>query len=170
MTDAAANSSRRRVWFAAALAMPIAIVTVLLAVVELAEVGGRPLLSDGGPRNVAEAAGMASASELLRLIDRGEDPSMLYDVRPAIISSAFTRVTALEAAVGTRRVELVQLLDRRGFLDAPGTRAHLTCLAADLEVDDIVTYLAPDGAAAAACQDGATLAAVSARGQHPRTS
>src|SRR5688572_14187543 len=78
-----------------AIAVPVAASTLLLAVVALAEAGGWSLLSIGPPRNVAEAAGMANASELLRRIGQGEDPGRVHDVRPEIISSAFTRVSAL---------------------------------------------------------------------------
>jgi hypothetical protein len=145
--------------FAAALVAPVVGATSLLAVVVVAEMSGRSLLSVGTPRNVAEAAGMANAGELLRRIDLGEDPGRIYDVRPEIISSAFTHISALEAAVGTRRVELVRLLDGRGLITG-ATRVHLACLASDIHVKDIVEALAPGGAS---CTDGSTLETLAAR-------
>ena len=145
--------------FTLAVAAPVAAATMLLAAVALAEAGGWSLLSIGAPRNVAEAAGMANASELLRRIGQGEDPGRVHDVRPEIISSSFTRVSALEAAVGTRRVELVRLLNKRGLIDSV-TRARLACLAADIHVKDIVEELAPAGAS---CIDGAALESLAAR-------
>lgn len=153
------STAARRSLPVAALAAPVVAATWLLAVVAVAEMGGRSLLSMGPPRNVAEAAGMANAGELLRRIGLGEDPRTIQDVRREIISSAFTRVSALEAAVGTRRVELVKLLDQRGFITG-AMRGHLACLASDIHVRDIVEALAPGGAS---CTDGATLEAVAGR-------
>lgn len=153
------SSAARRSLIVAALAAPVVAATWLLAAVAVAEMGGRSLLSMGPPRNVAEAAGMASAGELLRRIGLGEGPGAIHDVRREIISSAFTRVSALEAAVGTRRVELVRLLDRRGFITG-AMRGHLACLASDIHVKDIVDALAPGGAS---CVDGATLERVAGR-------
>ena len=144
---------------AVTLAAPAMIATLLLVVVVIGEAGGRSLLSEGGPLNIAEAAGTANAGELLRRLGLGEDPTHLYDVRPHILSSDFKRVTALEAAVGARRVELVRLLDRRGLISG-AARGYLACLASDLHVSDIVSYLAPDGAT---CPAGATLQILSAR-------
>jgi hypothetical protein len=132
----------------------------MLALIACAEVMGRAPLSEGGPRNFAEAAGMARASEVLRRIEDGEDPSRIEPVRPFIISSALTQVSALEAAVATRRIELVQMIDRLGALREPQMRQHLACLAGDLGIDDIVEYFAAD---ASPCRRGATIDAMRAR-------
>jgi hypothetical protein len=66
-------------------------------------------------------------------------------VRPEIISSAITEVTALEAAVLARKVELVRMLDRRGYIRGDAARRGLACLAADLDADDVVQYLVRPG-------------------------
>ena len=96
------------------------------------------------PRNSAEAAGMASASEVLRFLRLG-DPNTVYPVDPRFISSAVHYATTLEAAVLTDQVELVELLDREGAIIDAEQRHSLACLAADLSRSDVAIYLAPDG-------------------------
>ena len=112
------------------------------------------------PQNSAEAAGLGSAGDVLLFLRNGEDPRSVYPVRPEIISSAVRRATTLEAAMWSRQVELVQLLDRQGMFDQ-GERAALACLATDLRIDDIVEYLAPDGTGY--CEPGKALERVLAR-------
>ena len=97
------------------------------------------------PRNSAEAAGMASAGEVLRFLRLGDAPNTVYPVDPRIISSAVRYATTLEAAVLRGQVELVELLDREGAIIDAEQRHSLACLAADLSRSDILIYLAPDG-------------------------
>jgi hypothetical protein len=143
-----------------AAALPPIVVTLAIGLFALAESFGYTPLSYGPPVNVAEAAGMGSATEVVRLLQRGGDPNRLDYVRPQIISSSVTRVTALEAAIWSRRVELVRLLDTRGAIADDASRHHLACLAADINARDIVQYLAPNGAA---CEPQAEAKAVVAR-------
>jgi hypothetical protein len=86
---------------------------------------------------------MGAASEVLRLLGNGEDPNRVLPLRGAIISSSVQRATALEAAVWSRRRELVEVLDRRAAIADEQTRQHLVCLARDLDARDIADYLAP---------------------------
>ena len=113
------------------------------------------------PRNSAEAAALGSASELLRFLRRGEDPGRVYDVRAEVISSAIARATTLEAAMWSRQLEMIQLLDRLGDLPSGPERRALACLAADLQVEDVVEYLAPEGISD--CEVGAAIGRVVAR-------
>ncbi len=126
----------------AAALLPIAGTVAVLAFVAAERRGGDPL-SYGVPRNIAEAAGLGSAADVLRWLAYGDDPTRLQPVRPDMISSSVREVTALEAAVWSRRVELMRLFADRGLIP-PHQRTHLACLATDLGVDDIVTYLSPD--------------------------
>jgi len=135
--------------------------TVLVTVGE--RVGAAPF-AGLAPQNSAEAAGLASAGDVLRFLRKGEDPRQVYAVRPEIISSAVRRATTLEATMWSRQLELVQLLDRQVSFDF-GERAALACLAADLKIDDIVGYLAPDGAGH--CELGRALERVLARSSSP---
>jgi hypothetical protein len=96
------------------------------------------------PRNVAEAAAMGTAAGVLRFLRTGADPALIEPVRPEIISSAVTHVTALEASIWSRDIALVRALDRETPIDGDA-RQYLACLGTALGTRDLVTYLAPDG-------------------------
>lgn len=83
---------------------------------------------------------MGAPSEVLRLLPL-EDPNRVWPVRGELISSSITRVTGLEAAVWSRRRELVEMLDRRGVIVDAETKQHLICLASDIGALDLVEYL-----------------------------
>lgn len=144
-----------------AAAAPVVLATLAVVVFMLFEWSGRTLSSEGPTRNLAEAAAIGSLSEVVRFLQAGEDPNTLVDVRPFAISSSIHRVTGLEAAVWYRSSELMQLLDRAGAIRDDETRHRLTCLATDLRVEDIVKYLAPDGATP--CVPGQVVAEIEAR-------
>jgi hypothetical protein len=144
-----------------AAAVPVCLATLVVVVFVLFEMSGRTLSSEGPLRNLAEAAAMGSVSEVVRFLQAGEDPNRLVYVRPFAISSSIHRVTGLEAAVWHQSAELIQLLDRTGGIGTGETRRRLTCLAADLRVEEIVTYLAPDGASW--CVPGQMIAEIEAR-------
>jgi hypothetical protein len=145
--------------YALAVAGPVVVATLGVIAFSGQELRGEAPFSYGPVRNVAEAAAMGHASEVLRLLAAGQDPNQVWPVRRDIISSTITKVTALEAAVWSRRVQLVELLDRQGVID-DRSRRHLACLANDLEnpVEDIVLYLSPDGPLN--CAHGQAIAAV----------
>lgn len=131
----------------AALTMPLAAAAIMLVLVVSGERLGATPFSGMVPANSAEAAGMGSAVHVVRFLRMGEDPNRVYPVRPEIISSAVLKATTLEAAMWSRQIELVQLLDREGAIVGDQRRRELACLAADLRVDDVVVYLSPDGVA-----------------------
>lgn len=132
---------------AVALVAPVVGTVVLLLAFALSEVAGHTPVSYPAPRNLAEAAGMGTAAGVLRFLREGQDPNAIVAVGPEVISSSITRVTALEAAMWSRQVELVQLLDRHGAIDGAARRQYLACLGRNLGTDDIVAFLAPDGVA-----------------------
>ena len=144
-----------------AAAAPVCVATLAVVVFVLFEVSGRTLSSEGPLRNIAEAAATGSVSEVVRFLHAGQDPNALVEVRPFAISSSIRRVTGLEAAVWYRSVDLMQLFDRGGAIGNGETRRRLACLAADLRAEDIVVYLAPDGASW--CAAGQTIAEIEAR-------
>jgi hypothetical protein len=122
---------------------PMVSVAAVALFVALEAAGNRSITM--APANIAEAAGLANASEVLRLLRSGEDVSRVMPARPEVISSAIPRISALEAAVWSRQVELVHMLDDEGAI--PGDeRRRLACLAADLQIGDIVEYLSPKAA------------------------
>jgi hypothetical protein len=140
---------------AIAMAGPAVVATLMIVTFSGLELLGHTPFAVGPFRNIAEAAGMGAASEVLRLLGNGEDPNRVLPIRGAIISSSVRQATALEAAIWSRRRELLELLDRRGaIVDAP-TRQHLACLAADLDARDIVEFLS--SGRAPACEHGRTL-------------
>lgn len=141
-----------------ALLTPLVLAMLWIAWVAAAERIGTPVFSGLIPRNSAEAAGLGLASELLRFLRQGDNPDRVYDVRPEVISSAILRVTVPEAAMWSRQLELIQLLDREGALGASQDRAVLACLAVDLQLDDVAEYLGANG-----CEPGKALERVAAR-------
>jgi hypothetical protein len=139
----------------AALVTPVVLATALVAWIAAGErLGGAPLAAIP-PANSAEAAAMGAAAEMLRLLRSGNDPNRVSPIRPELISSAVLRATTLEAAVWSRQVQLIELLDREGAIVGADARRHLACLALDIGVDDTAEYLWPD--AASQCEDGSAL-------------
>jgi hypothetical protein len=114
------------------------------------------------PANSAEAASLGNVADVVRFLAFGDNPARIYPVRPQFISSSVPYATTLEAAMWSRSLEVVKLLDERGAIVGDGSRHALACLAADLDLPDIVAYLA--GSTAPACEPGAALRRVTARG------
>jgi hypothetical protein len=144
----------------AAMLIPLGIAMMAIVTVAAGERAGLSPFGGLVPRNSAEAAGMANAAQMLGFLRQGEDPRQVHDVRPEILSSAVRRATTLEAAMWSRQIEMIELLDRTGAIPDADRRA-LACLAADLGVEDVVEYLAPSGTSF--CVDGAALERVLAR-------
>jgi hypothetical protein len=140
-----------------AAAGPVAFATLLVVAFIALDIAGRTP-SAIAAMSVAESAGLGLGGETLRRVEAGEDPRQIQNVRAEIISSSVRRVTALEAAVFARKVELVRMLDRRGHIADAAMRRQLACLAVDLAARDIVEYLSH--ADASACPRGAALAAI----------
>jgi hypothetical protein len=134
-----------------AAAGPVVAGTLLVVAVASLELFGWTPFSMS-PVNIAEAAAAGNAAETLRLLEQGADPARVEAVRPEIVSSEITRLNALEAAIWSRQVELVTLLDRRGAI-AASARHDLACLASDLGADDIVEYFGEE--TSSSCQAGA---------------
>ena len=124
--------------------VPTAIGVVLLIAFVAAELAGSTAFIYDPPQNLAEAAAIADAAAVLRRLRAGENPSAMLTVRPEVISSSVTLVTALEASIWGREIELVKLLDREGAIDAT-QRSYLACLSQRLRADAITEYLAPNG-------------------------
>ena len=146
---------------AVALCAPLCVAAAGLIWVAAGERAGATPFAGLVARNSAEAAALGRAGDLLRFLRRGEDPHHVYAVRPDVISSAILQATTVEAAMWSRQLELVQLLDREGVLGDGDERHELACLANDLRVDDVVEYLAPAGIGD--CEPGHALERVVAR-------
>lgn len=131
----------------AAAAVPPALALALVLAIGVAERTGVGLFADVAPSNLAEAAAAGRADDVVRRIRRGESVGEVYAVRQAATHSPLTRATPAESAVWSRQVLMVELLDREGAI-AAADREELACLAFDLELHDIASYLAPAGAGA----------------------
>ena len=129
----------------AALLLPTLSATLLVMLFAILQVAGQAPFSYEPPRNIAEAAGMAMESEVLRFLRQGQDPSDVFDVRPEIISSSVTRATGLEATIYSRRLRLIGILEREGAIRDDATRQHLVCLAKDISADELAERLNPEG-------------------------
>jgi hypothetical protein len=146
---------------ALALLAPVGVAAIGVLTVAAGERAGAAPFAGVIPRNSAEAAGLGRASELLRFLRQGQDPRAVYPVRPEILSSAILRATTVEAAMWSRQLEMIDLLEREGAIAGTDERRALACLAADLKIDDVVEHLAPDGVSG--CESGQALARVTAR-------
>ena len=143
-----------------ALLVPLGLAAAVVGSVAAGEAVGLMPFSGIVPRNSAEAAGLGRAHDVLRFLRNGEDPHRVYPIKPEIISLSVRYATTLEAAMWSRQLELIQLLERHGaIMDAD--RPALACLAADLRVDGVVEHLAPEGTAH--CEAGAEFERVLAR-------
>jgi hypothetical protein len=139
---------------------PLGAAALLLVFFIVSEVAGHTPFVYTPPRNMAEAAALGMAAEVLRSLRTGEDPTAVRTVGPEIISPSITRVTTLESAVWSRELALVRLLDREGAI-RDDDRRHLACVARAIRAADLAEYLAPHGAEG--CDADATLAAIEAR-------
>jgi hypothetical protein len=126
--------------------VPVCGATAALALLAGAEMAGAAVGLDRGAANSAEAAAIGDAAATIRFLRFGEDPTRVHALRPWVISPNVLRATTLEAALWSRRREMIELLDREGTIVGSGTRQELACLAMDLSLPDVVDYLAPDGA------------------------
>ena len=128
-----------------ALALPICVVVLYLSAIAAVERAGSTFLAGRAPANIAEAAATARADLVVRFLRDGQDPLRVYPVHPDVISSTIRHVTALEAAVWSHQLPLMQVLEREGAIQDAAQRREIACLAADLEISEMVDYLSPGG-------------------------
>jgi hypothetical protein len=125
-----------------ALLVPLLLAGVGAAWISVGERLGLTPLAGDPPANSAEAAAIGSAGDVYRFLRAGENPHAVYAVRPAFISSAVLRATTLEAAMWSREIEMIWLLESEGAM-SDADRPALACLAVDLGLDEIAEYLMP---------------------------
>lgn len=141
--DAAPRRGRGTGLVIAAVVPPVLALVLLLAI-SAAERTGGSLFEDVAPANIAEAAAAGRGDEVVRRLRAGEALDRVYAVRAEAAHSPLTRATPAEAAVWSRQLLMVELVDREGGIPAE-RRPELACLAVRLELDDIAEYLAPGG-------------------------
>jgi hypothetical protein len=139
---------------------PVAVAGALLLFFVVSDVAGHTPFVYTAPRNMAEAAALGMAADVLRSLRGGGDPTAVQTVGPEIISSNVTRVTTVEAAIWGRELALVRMLDREGAIRGDDRR-RLACVARAIRSTEIAEYLSPHGGDT--CDPEATLAAIEAR-------
>jgi len=162
-TGAAVPTGRVPRLIVVTVAGPVLTLMLLTSVFVLGEMAGHAPLTAQPPRNIAEAAGLGSGAEVLRMLRAGQNPMTPLPVRGDIISSEITSATALEAAIWSRRVRLLHLFDREGLLRDDEIRQHVACVATAIGFDDGVEYLFPGGFGG--CDPDEVIRAIRARSQ-----
>jgi hypothetical protein len=127
---------------AASVLVPQLVVMALAAVVVVGWLTGSDPFWPVPEVTLSEAVVTRDYAEIVRLIESGADPNQPSRVRPDVLNSAEHTLTPLEAAVGTRTIELVRLLVRHGASVGSGSsRATLICEAIRVDAPDIVDFL-----------------------------
>lgn len=90
---------------------------------------------------LSEAAGLHDGGEVMRLIGLGADPNRSDTVRPNFVHNEAQVLTPLEAAVGARRIDMVELLLEHGARMDAATWTRLTCFADLVESGDVRALL-----------------------------
>jgi hypothetical protein len=127
-----------------ATALPVAAVAAGMLWVAAGEWRGRNYLAAPAFRNSAEAAAAGDAATALRFLRMGDNPSRIHPIRSDIISPRIQHATTLEAAMWSRHIEMIRVLDREGAIVDGDQRRQLACLARDLDLPEVASYLAPD--------------------------
>jgi hypothetical protein len=113
---------------AVAATVPAAAAVVLLAIFVTAEAAGLRPFASPPDANVAEAVAWGDAGQALAFIASGQDPNARWTIRQHVLDShGDLHVTAVQAAVLSRRAELVELMFRHGA--RPDNPRGLACLA-----------------------------------------
>ena len=137
-----------RRWPSVALAAPAVVVTAGLTLALVFGVFGRhPMWPDDG-LNLSEAAATSDEADVVRLIERGEDPNIRRDIRPGVLFDRAVRLTPLEAAVVSQRTVMVERLLANGAVMDAAVWSQLRCLAGGNEMPPFLDRRRPAGAVA----------------------
>jgi hypothetical protein len=136
--DAGANRFARLLSVCAAVPA-LAAGAVSAAIVVMALLNDAPPFWRGGSLTLSEAAALHDQGELVRLIASGNDPNAVYPLRADVL--ALRALTPLEAAVGARRPEMVELLMRHGAAVDSDAWRRLHCFAMATGDADVVQTL-----------------------------
>ena len=133
----------------AALALPGTALILATAVMLVGLPFGADPLWRVEPLTLAEAAALRDNGEVVRLIDAGEDPNAAGTVRAEFLRDDALTITPLEAAVGSDRVDIMEVLLEHGARLDPATWNRLMCFATAIEADESRAFLEqrrPEGA------------------------
>ena len=111
--------------FVAALAAPVVAAACVVLAVEAAEWSGHDWWGGARPRNVAEAAAIGRAADLVRLLRRGDHPEQVLPVRAGMIRESPAWLSAIEGAMWTDGAAMIRLLERDGAVLTDAMRRQL---------------------------------------------
>jgi hypothetical protein len=140
-------------------AFPVVLVAAGTLWIAAGEWRGRNDLAAPPFRNSAEAAAAGDAPTTLRFLRMGDNPSLIHPIQSDIISAKIRNATTIEAALWSRHIEMIRVLDREGAIVDADQRRELACLALDLDLPEVADYLAPERT----CVQGAALDRIIAR-------
>jgi hypothetical protein len=126
-----------------AMALPGALLIVATALMLIGVLFGVDPLWRVEPLTLAEAAALRDNGEVVRLIDAGEDPNRAGTVRAEFLRNDPLTITPLEAAVGSDRVDIMEVLLEHGARLDPATWTRLMCFATAIEADESQSFLEP---------------------------
>ncbi len=129
--------ARLLILVAAAPGLAATLVTAAIAL--LGPVGGGLSFWQGGSLTLSEAAALHDHGELVRLIENGNDPNATYPLRPDVLADR--SLTPIEAAVRSRRAEVVDLLMMHGATIDPDLWRRLHCFALEASAEDVAQTL-----------------------------
>ena len=96
--------------------------------------------------NLAETAGVRDEAEVVRLIQRGQDPNARYDLRPGLIFEFPISLTPLEVGVAVGDALMVDRLLASGAAMDTSTWNRLRCITEREDVTAILDRNRPAGA------------------------
>src|SRR5688500_142346 len=137
-----------------AFALPGALLILGTAVMLLGLAFGIDPLWRVEPLTLAEAAALRDDGQDVRLIHAGENPNAPTTVRAELLRNDPLTLTPLEAAAGSDRPDISEVLLEHGPILAAATWTRVVCLATAIEADEAVDLLARrrPGDASLACE------------------
>jgi hypothetical protein len=111
------------------VALPGCLLAAASAVALMMAAVDQPPMWPYEPYTLAEAAGARDEAEVVRLIERGQDPNERYDVRAGLVLERAARLTPLEAAVLNDDPAITRALLSRGATLNDSSWTAVRCLA-----------------------------------------
>ena len=127
-------------WLALVIASPGLLWAAAIVVLLLAEVAGAPILTAPSV-TLSEAAALGDKGDIVRLVGRAVDPNRRGYVRPGLLGRDEYTVTPLEAAIGSHRSDVIELLLDSGAIMNEGSYQVLRCLAEESRDHALATFL-----------------------------
>lgn len=102
---------------------------------------GVPAFGPREPLTLAEAAGLRDRAAILRLVRRGVDPNAPAHVRRDVLRSPEYTMTPLEAAIASRRADIMLFLTQLGAVIDEKNYSVFWCFAQVAGDDEVIAFL-----------------------------